>query len=289
MKAPPFRYCRPETIEEALNLLAHHGGEAQVIAGGQSLLPALALRLAAPGVLVDVSRISALQGIHEIPTGLRIGAMARHQHVERSALVATYAPLLATAMHQVAHPPIRVLGTYGGSVALADPAAEAPAATLAHEATLVVRTLAGERRIRAEDFFLGVYMTALEPGALLIGAEFARPPPGERFVFRELARRSGDFATVGIAVRAIIEGARVVSMRIVVFGVVDRPVAAPQAAKALVGNDLGVASIEAALEALGSDVSPSADLHHDEATKMKLLRVLVKRALIELKTGVRND
>ena len=108
-------------------------------------------------------------------------------------------------------------------------------------------------------------------------------------MFRELARRSGDFATVGIAVRAIFEGARVVFMRIVVFGVVDRPVAAPKAAKSLVGNDLGVASIEAALEALGSDVSPLTDLHHDEATKMKLLRVLVKRALIELKTGVRND
>jgi len=289
MKAPPFRYSRPETVEEALELLAHYGDEAQVIAGGQSLLPALALRLSAPGVLVDVSRIGTLQGIYEIPTGLRIGAMARHQEIERSSLVATYAPLLATAMRQVAHPPIRVMGTFGGSVALADPAAEAPAATLAHEATLVVRTLAGEQRIRAEDFFLGVYTTALEPGAILVAAEFARPPPSERFVFRELARRSGDFATVGVAARAVIEGSRVAFMRIVLFGVVDRPVTAPETASALVGSDLTKSSIEAALDALGSDVSPSADLHHDEATKMRLLRVLVKRVLLELNDGVRND
>lgn len=289
MKAPPFRYCRPQTLDEALELLAQYGEEARVIAGGQSLLPALALRLSAPGVLVDVSRIEELHGIREVPDGLRIGAMSRHQEIERSPLVAIYAPLLASATRLVAHPPIRAMGTFGGSVALADPAAEAPAATLAHEAALIVRTLAGEQRIRADDFFLGIYTTALEPGAILVAAEFTRPRPGERFVFRELARRSGDFATVGVAARAVIEGPRVTFARIVVFGVVDRPVTAPQAAKALIGKDLSASNIQAALDALGTEVAPWADLHHDEATKLRLLRVLLKRVLNELSEGVRND
>lgn len=289
MKAPPFRYCRPQTLDEALGLLAQYGDEARLIAGGQSLLPALALRLSAPGVLIDVSRIEELRGIREVSGGLRIGAMARHQEVERSPLVATYAPLLASAMHQVAHPPIRAMGTFGGSVALADPAAEAPAVTLAHEATLVVATVDGEQRIRADDFFLGLYTTALGTGAILVAAEFPPPNPGEQFVFRELARRSGDFATVGVAARAVFEGTRITFARIVVFGVVDRPVTAPLTAKALLGKDLSASNIATALDALGTEVAPWADLHHDEATKARLLRVLMKRALYELGEGVRND
>lgn len=289
MKAPPFRYCRPETIEEALDLLARHGEDARVIAGGQSLLPALALRLSAPAVLVDVSRITELHGITEIPGGLRIGAMSRHREVEHSPLVAAYAPLLAAATRLVAHPPIRAMGTFGGSVALADPAAEAPAATLAHEAQLVVRTLEGEQRIAADDFFQGVYTTALAPGAILVAAEFQRPRAGERFVFRELARRSGDFATVGVAARAALEGSRVTSARIVVFGVVDKPAVAVSATRSLIGRDLSDSSIDVALATLDSDVTPWADLHHDEATKMRLLRVLLKRVLKELHEGSRND
>jgi aerobic carbon-monoxide dehydrogenase medium subunit len=289
MKAPPFRYCRPETIEEALELLARYGDDASVIAGGQSLLPALALRLSAPAVLVDVSRINELHGIQEIPSGLRIGAMSRHKQVEHSPLVATYAPLLAAAMRLVAHPPIRAMGTFGGSVALADPAAEAPAATLAHEAELVMRTLEGEQRIHADDFFQGVYTTALPLGAILVAAEFQRPGAGGRFVFRELARRSGDFATVGVAARAAIEGSRVTSARIVVFGVVDRPAVAANVARSLIGRDLSDLSIDAALAAIDSDVTPLADLHHDETTKMRLLRVLLKRVLKELHEGDRND
>lgn len=288
MKAPPFRYCRPESLGSALELLARYGDDARVLAGGQSLLPSLNMRLSAPAVLVDVSRVAELRGIAEVSSGLRIGAMSRHQEVERSALVATYAPLLACGMRLVAHPPIRAMGTYGGSLALADPAAEAPAATLAHEATLVARSLQGERRIKAEDFFLGLYSTALEPGELLLAAEFPRPERDHRFVFRELARRSGDFATVGIAFRAKLTGRRLAEPRIVLFGVSDRPVVAPLAAQALAGKDLGQQSIDAALLAVGSDVVPWRDLHHDEATKMHLLRVLLRRVLNELVEGVKN-
>jgi len=237
---------------------------------------------------VDLSRLTELRGITETSSGLRIGAMSRHQEVERSALVATYAPLLASGMHLVAHPSIRAMGTYGGSLALADPAAEAPAATLAHEATLVSRSLQGERRIKAEDFFLGLYSTALEPGEILVAAEFPRPQSDHRFVFRELARRSGDFATVGIALRTKLTGRRLAEPRIVLFGVSDRPVVAPLAAQALAGKDLGQQSIDAALLAVGLDVVPCRDLYHDETTKMHLLRVLLKRVLSELGEGIKN-
>lgn len=288
MKAPPFRYCRPESLASALELLARHGDDARVLAGGQSLLPSLNMRLSAPDVLVDVSRVPELRGITETPGGLRIGAMSRHQEVERSPLVATYAPLLAAGMRLVAHPPIRAMGTYGGSLALADPAAEAPAATLAHQATLVARSLQGERRIQAEDFFLGLYSTALEPGELLVAAEFPRPERDHRFVFRELARRSGDFATVGIALRAKMAGRRLDEPRIVLFGVSDRPVVAALAAQALAGRNLSQQSIDGALLALGSDVVPWRDLHHNETTKMHLLRVLLKRVLNELAEGDKN-
>ena len=139
MKAAPFRYCRPDSLVSALELLAQYGDEARLLAGGQTLLPSLNMRLSAPAVLIDVSRIAELHGITEGPGVLRIGAMSRHQEVEHSALVSAYAPLLSAGMRYVAHPPIRALGTYGGSIALADPAAEAPAASLAHSATLVVR------------------------------------------------------------------------------------------------------------------------------------------------------
>jgi carbon-monoxide dehydrogenase medium subunit len=282
MKAAPFRYCRPESLESALELLAHYGDEARLLAGGQSLLPSLNMRLSAPAVLIDVSRIAALRGITEVPGGLRIGAMSRHQEVEHSALVSTYAPLLSSGMRHVAHPPIRALGTYGGSLALADPAAEAPAATLAHSATLVVRSQLGERRIKAENFFLGLYRTALEPGEILIAGEFTRPDREHRFVFRELARRSGDFATVGVALSAKVKGRRITEPRIVLFGVSDRPILASLTANALANVDLNQESMDRALDALATELEPWRDLLHDETTKLHLLRVLLKRGINEL-------
>lgn len=286
MKAPAFQYCRPESLAQALELVERFGDDARVLAGGQSLLPSLALRLSAPVVLIDVGRLPELRGIEETVQGIRIGAMARHQEVERSALVGSGAPLLAAAMPWVAHPPIRARGTYGGSVALADPAAEAPAATLAHSATLLARSTRGERRIAADDFFLGLYQTALEPGEILVGAEFEKPRAGERFVFRELARRCGDFATVGVALRASTEGRRVRDARVVLFGVSDRPVTAPSVATVLVGSTLDSAAVAAAVDSVASDVEPFADLHHDEATKLHLMRVLLRRTLVELEKGM---
>lgn len=282
MKAPSFRYIRPQTLDEALAVLARYGDDARLLAGGQSLLPALALRLSAPAVLVDIGRLSELQGIQETADGIRIGATVRHAQVEHSAPVQQCAPLLFQAMPWVAHPPIRARGTYGGSVSLSDPAAEAPAATLAHAATLVVRSARGERRIAADDFFLGLYQTALAPGEILVGAYFKRPGPNARFVFREFARRSGDFATAGVAIEAMMDNARVQSARIALFGVADRATLATRAATALSGAALTRSTIDDAVHAVAQDVEPFADTYHDSDTKMHLLRVLLRRALVEL-------
>jgi carbon-monoxide dehydrogenase medium subunit len=282
MKAPSFRYCRPQTLEEALELLARYGDDARLLAGGQSLLPSLALRLSAPAVLVDIGRLMELQGIQETSDGIRIGATVRHAQVEHSPQVQQCAPLLFQAMPWVAHPPIRARGTYGGSVSLSDPAAEAPAATLAHGATLVMRSARGERRIAADNFFLGLYQTALEPGEILVGAHFKRPQPRERFVFREFARRSGDFATVGVAIQALMDNAQVKSARIALFGVSDRATLATAAAIVLTQGPLNAHTIAEAAQALAQDVDPFADTYHDSHTKMHLLRVLLRRALHEL-------
>jgi carbon-monoxide dehydrogenase medium subunit len=286
MKAPAFRYCRPDTLEQALELLQRFGDGARLIAGGQSLLPSLSLRLSSPEVLIDINRLEVLRGIREIPGGLRIGALSRHQEVERSPLVQVCAPALSAAIQHVAHPPIRALGTFGGSLALADPAAEAPAITLLYGAVLLLGSAMGERRVHAADFFQGLYSTALAPGEVVLAAELPRGTPGERFVFREFARRSGDFATAGVALRASFDGARVSQARVVVFGVSDRPLLAQAAMQALTGQRLDAPGIERAVTALDVDIThPLGDLYHDEATKMHLLRVLLRRALAELAKG----
>lgn len=281
MKAPAFRYCRPASLQEALELLRQHGDDARILAGGQSLLPALNMRLSSPGVLVDIGSLAELRGIRDVSGRLHVGALARHCEVERSPEVARGAPLLALAMPHVAHPPVRARGTFGGSLALADPAAEVPAVTLAHGATLVLRSMAGERRVAAEDFFRGLYETAIAPGELLVRAEFAPMRDGGRFVFRELVRRHGDFAIAGVALAARVREDRVESARLVAFGVADRPILARGASAALEGRR-SVEAMESAAQAIAGDVDVSGDVHHDRETKLHLLRVLVRRAAREL-------
>src|SRR5438309_302677 len=191
MKAPRFAYARPASTAEALALLEEHGDDARVLAGGQSLVPILNFRLAAPKVLVDINRIAALSGIKVTRNHIRIGALTRHAELERSADIARHLPIVAAAMPHIAHPAIRNRGTVGGSMALGDPAAELPACALALGATFVVAGKKGERRIAAEDFFKGLYATALKPGELLVAAEFPLPKPGYVSAFGELARRHG--------------------------------------------------------------------------------------------------
>src|SRR5689334_21879799 len=250
MKAPRFAYARPASVAEALAVLDKHKDEARVLAGGQSLVPMLNFRLAAPRVLVDINRIACLSGIKVAKSHVRIGALTRHAELERSADIAKHLPLVAAAMPHVAHPAIRNRGTFGGSCALADPAAELPACALALGATFVVAGKKGERRVAAEDFFKGLYATALKPTELLVAAEFPVLKPGYTWAFGELARRHGDYAMVGVAAHGSKK-----EIRVVFFGAGDRP--------QLVESD-GVESVLSKLDTL----ELRADLHATAATKL---------------------
>jgi carbon-monoxide dehydrogenase medium subunit len=279
MKAPRFAYARPASIAEALALLAEHADGARVLAGGQSLVPMLNFRVASPGVLVDINRVAGLSGITVARDHVRIGALTRHVELERSADVARHLPLVASAMPHVAHPAIRNRGTFGGSCALADPAAELPACALALGATFVVAGRKAERRVAAQDFFKGLYATALEPGELLVAAEFPLPRPGYASAFGELARRHGDYAMVGLAAHGSTQGGKFSDMRVVFFGVGDRPRRAAQFERALEGRAASAKTVGGALAGLDADLDPRADLHASAATKRHLARVLAGRVL----------
>src|SRR5882757_3935385 len=278
MKAPRFAYARPASVAEALALLAEHKGDARVLACGQSLVPMMNFRVAAPKVLVDINRIAALTGIKVARNHLRIGALTRQVELERSADIARHLPLIAAAMPHVAHPAIRNRGTFGGSCALADPAAELPACALALGATFVVAGKKGERRIAAEDFFKGLYATALKTGELLVAAEFPLPKPGYASAFGELARRHGDYAMVGVAAHGSRKGGEFSDMRVAFFGIADRPQRAAEFEKALEAQS----SVDGSLARLDADLEPRADLHASAAMKLHLAKVLAGRVLGEL-------
>jgi len=282
MKAPSFAYARPDSLGEALELLARHGEAARVLAGGQSLLASLNMRLSSPELLVDVTGLKELSGIRMQNDLLRIDALTRHCDVERSAEVARHVPLLAQAVPLVAHVAIRNAGTLGGSLALADPAAEYPACALALDATLVIAGTRGERRVAARDFFRGLYSTALEPQELLLAAEFPRLKPGYRSAFLELARRHGDYAIVGVAAHGRVEGGRLSDLRLAYLGVGATAVRAERAAAAVEGKAYGPQAVAAAQAALGEDLDPSPDLYHSADAKLHLARVLTGRALAAL-------
>lgn len=263
MKAAPFAYAKPRALDEALELAARPN--AKILAGGQSLIPSLNMRLSAPELLVDVTALKELKGISLEQGVVRIGALVTHAEIERSDVITKHLPLLAQAVRHIAHPAIRNRGTLGGSLALADPAAEYPACVLAMEAVIFARSSAGQRQIRAADFFKGLFDTDLKPGELLAAVEITAQLKDERSVFLELARRQGDYATVGLAAFAT-NGTK----RLAYFGAGDRPILAQHAAKA---KDL-----ESAKAALAKDLQPPADLYHSSATKLHLARVLLERA-----------
>ncbi|MGH7603114.1 MAG: FAD binding domain-containing protein [Gemmatimonadaceae bacterium] len=267
MKAPPFAYAKPRTLSEALELAARPG--AKLLAGGQSLIPSLNLRLSSPDLLVDINGLAELKGITHEGGVIRIGALVTHAEIGSSDVVSKHVPLLAEAVPHIAHPAIRNRGTIGGSIALADPAAEYPACALALEATISVQNAKGSRRIAAKDFFKGLFETELKDGEILTGVEFPAQKKGEKSAFLELARRHGDYATVGLAAFAS-NGTK----RLAYFGAADRAVLAAQAAKA--------ADLESAKQALSKDLQPPADLHHSSATKLHLARVLLERAWTRL-------
>ena len=285
MKAAAFDYTKVSTVDEAVQVLAHHAGSAQILAGGQSLMAMMNLRLAQPQLLVDISGIASLKGIQVQGQVLHIGALTTHHALLQSDLVARHAPLLAQAVPHVAHLAIRNVGTIGGSLALADPAAEYPAVALALNATLVAMGPKGQRRIAVADYFKGLYQTALAPDELLLGVEIPMAQSNQRFHFDELSRRRGDYAMVGLACALTLDATRVKEARLALLAVGDGPVLALGAMKALAGQSITEATIQAAQQALAQDLQPNGDLQADPATKIHLARVLLGRALNALRSA----
>ena len=277
MKAPAFGYARPESVEAALGLLGEWGDRATILAGGQSLLASLNLRLSQPEVLIDIGRLDHLRGIEDAGSLLRVGALTRHVEILNSPQIAQSVPLVAMAMPHVAHVAVRNRGTFGGSVALADPAAELPACCVALGATFHLKSAEGERKVAAETFFDGLYSTVRQANELLVAIELPKRP-GWRFAFHELTRRHGDFAMAGVAA-AWGEGA----LRLVVFGCEAYPRIASHAAQAAAGRDLADPAVRAAiLDALDSDLDPMANLQGRADTKLRWAKVLAGKALADL-------
>lgn len=279
MKPPPFAYARADTLDEALALLAEHGDRARVLAGGQSLMASLNMRLSAPDLLVDINHVPGLDAIEEAGGGVRIGALARHSEVGESALVAERAPLIAEAIPHIAHPAIRNRGTFGGSLAFADPFAELPACALALGARMIVAGPGGERAVGADEFFLGLYETALGPGEILTAVEVPAAPAGWRPGFLELARRRGDYAIIGLAAQAEVDGGAFGEARLVFFGAGDRPVPAPRTAALLAGEGWSDGLADRLAEALADELDPPADLNADGPMRRHLAGVLARRVL----------
>ncbi len=282
MKPAPFAYHRPGTLDEAFELLERYGQDARILAGGQSLVPVLNMRLATPAALIDVNRLPGLDRIHLAADGLVVGALARQHAVEHSPLVARHAPLIAEAMPHIGHLAIRTRGTFGGSLALADPAAELPACVVALAATLRAARQGGVREIPAGQFFRGIYTTALEPGEILTEVVVPAIQPGWRSAFDELARRHGDYALVGLAAHCRVSDGAVAEARLVFTGVGWTPVRARRAEAALVGRRPEAGVLAEAGRALDADLDPPADVHASAAVRRQLARALLSRVLTRL-------
>jgi len=283
MKPAPFEYFDPRTVEEAVSLLRDHGEDAKILAGGQSLMPLMNMRMARPEALIDLSRVTALDYIRETDGALAIGAMTSKRSVERSELVRSRQPLLHAATLLVAHPQIRNRGTVGGSMAQADPAAEYPAVALVLGAELRALGPDGERTIEADDFFVSYLTTALEPAEVLIEVRFPMLDDGTGWAFQEVSRRHGDFAMAGAAVNLSVEGAgRCTKARIVLFGVGPVPIRARGAEQVLVGESLGGPLLETAARKASEDLDePLSDVHASAEFRRHLAEVLARRSLTE--------
>ena len=279
MKPAPFAYARPSSLDEVFDLLARPGEEARLLAGGQSLVPTLAFRLSAPSLLIDLNRVPGLAGVTAAGGTVRIGAMTRHCELEHSSEVAASVPLVAQAMPQIGHPAIRTRGTIGGSLAFADPAAELPACAVALDARIVIASRQGSRHVAARNFFKGLYETDLRAGELISAVEFPAQPSGYRSRLAELARRHGDYALVGLAAHAKVDGDRLSDLRLAFFGVGSKPVLAVQAVRELEGQRLSPTALALAAEALDEDLDPPEDLNGSGPTKLHLARVLLSRTL----------
>ncbi|HAD37272.1 MAG TPA: molybdopterin dehydrogenase [Gammaproteobacteria bacterium] len=280
MKAPAFGYIQPKTIDDALECLQQHGSDATVLAGGQSLMASLNMRLSNPAVLIDINDIDELSGINMVENQLRIGAMTRQVELEHSTLVSQHAPLITMVMPHIAHPAIRNRGTIGGSIVFADPAAELPACMVALNGQMVAQGPDGERRITATEFFQDLFETALAENELLTAIEIPVADENQRFGFRELTRRHGDYAIVGLCASSDWSSDDLTELRLAYFNVGPRPILAEQTASDICRNwrqeQNGMS-----LDRLDGELDPPDDLNATSAMRVHLAKVLTRRVLKE--------
>jgi carbon-monoxide dehydrogenase medium subunit len=275
VKPAPFAYAKAKSVDDAIRLLGET--DARLLAGGQSLMATLNMRLSAPRLLIDINGIGALSGIAVKNGRVEIGALTRHVEAERSPDIAKHAPLIALALPHIGHAAIRNRGTIGGSIAFADPAAELPACLLALNGEVDIAGAQGKRTVKADDFFKGLFETALGPSEILTAIRVPAAAKDSRIGFAEYARRHGDYAMAGLAATAKANGKALSDVRLVYFGVGATPVRAKSAEAAVANGD-----IEAAVQALGSDVDPQDDVQADAATKMHLAGVLLRSVVKQL-------
>ena len=281
MKPAPFEYFVPDSIEQALELLHEHGDEAKILAGGQSLVPAMNFRIHQPEVLIDLNRVPELDYIREDGNVVRVGAMTRERHLEFDDLIAQRTPLLHEAVPFIAHPQIRNRGTLGGSLVNADPAAELPVLMLALKARLKARNTSGERWIDAQAFFAGMFTTALEADELLVEIELPFMPPRTGWSFMEVAPRAGDYALMGIAALVTLgEGGKCTEAKLVYLNAGDGPIDAKEAASSLEGEKLNDNLFESAANlASENEITPFGNVHASPEFQRHLANVLTKKAL----------
>ncbi len=279
MKSAAFDYVKPKALQEALSLLEQGGDDARLIAGGQTLLATLNMRLSEPTVLIDITDVAELKGISVVGDSLRIGALVTHTEIEDSELVAKHAPLLKAAAPHIAHRAIRNLGTWGGSLAYGDPAAEWPACSLTLRATMIIHGPAGERRISAKDFFIDLYTTSLEPDEILVATEIPLASKQEVFYFHELARRHGDYAVAGLAAVAQKQGDVLSNCAFTFFSVGATPVMATKAQNLVDGQKLSDELIAKAVAEARNEIEAIADITNSAEAKQHLIGVLLERGL----------
>jgi carbon-monoxide dehydrogenase medium subunit len=281
MKASAFAYARATSVDDTLKLLSSHGERAKVLSGGQSLLPAMNLRLLSPELIVDIGGLPELRGVAVRDGVLRIGALTRHVDLLSSSEIGAYAPLLSAAAAQIAHPAIRNRGTLGGSLAHADPAAELPACVLALDATIVVRGGSGERRIAAADFFKGIFQTALSAEELLIAVELPLARKRAVYFFDEFSRRHGDYALAGLAVQAVAQDGILSDLRLAFFALGDCPVLA-RAADVLINVPVTPERLSEASMVLAEELHPNDDQQATASMRRHLAKVLLERCVSAL-------
>ncbi|MGQ0548673.1 MAG: FAD binding domain-containing protein [Armatimonadota bacterium] len=290
MKPAPFKYLAPRSRQEAFDALQQFGADAKVLAGGQSLVPLLAMRLARASVIIDINRVSDLAFIKAMRAGVTIGAMTRQRAAEFDPTIAEGLPLLRDALRWVGHPQIRTRGTVGGSLAHADPSAELPAVAALLGARLVLQSARGERVLEAERFFTGYLTTALESHELLTEVRIPSQPPGAGWAFHEVARRHGDFALVGVAALVRCDGNRRCTWaRLVCTGVGAGPIRVPDAEQHLLGRSVTASDADETGRIVEGALDPDSDIHATAAYRKHVAGVLTARALVDAAARVQVD